>query len=152
MLDANLMISDLQTLVLTAAAATLSTKSVDLGAAATDDLGNTLPRDLGKGMNVELLCQICTTFLAAGGAANLTVELVMADDEALTSNLVVLQKTPAIAKASLVSGYTFRLGGVIPPGTTSRYVGARYTVDTNDGTAGTITTTLVLDRPTAFRS
>lgn len=150
MFDKNLMMADEQTMVATATVATLTGKSISLGAAGTDDLGNAIGYDPGRGCNVQLLFQIVTTFAASGGAANVTFELIMADDEALTSNVVVLSKTPAIAKASLVAGYKVRLGTHLPAGINDAYLGARFTVDTNDGTAGKFTCALVLDQTTVF--
>jgi len=150
MFDKNLMMADEQTLVLTAAAATLGLKSIALGAAGTDTMGNSVPYDPNKGLNVELLIQIVTTFLAAGGAANVTFELVMADNEALDSNLTVLKSSGAIAKATLVAGYKVALGAQLPLGIIQAFLGVRVTVDTNDGTAGAFDAALVLDQATSY--
>jgi len=120
----------------------LSTKSVDQFPAGTDALGNVVFKDPGAGRPIDAYVEINTTALASGGAATLQVELIMADDAALSSNVVSLLQSAAIAKASLVAGYRFRLGRV-PNGATKRYLGFRYTIATNDFTAGALTAALV---------
>jgi len=145
MTDAHLLFSDEQSLAINVGTA-LSDKSIDLGASATDTLGNTVISDIGRGTQIEVFCQITTAVVASGGSATLQVELVMADDEALSTNLVVLHATAAIAKTVLVAGYQFRLGGTPPPGVSSRYLGLRYTVATANIDSGNITAGLVKDR------
>jgi len=141
MLDKLLLCSDEQSLIIATATPTLSDKSLDLGVlTSTDTLGNTMRQgDPGRGLDIELMCQVIQTVLATGGASELMVELVVADNAALDSNLVVLQQSAAIAKATLVAGYNFRIGGVLPPGLGKRYVGLRYNVTTNAITTGKIT-------------
>lgn len=150
MLDRNTLMSNEQSLALVAATPTLSDNSIDLGDRSTvDDLGNPLNSDPGRGSEVELECQVVETF-TSGGAATVTVEVVMADNAALSTNLTVIKQTPAIAKASLVAGSKFRISADLPPGISQRYLGLRYTVGTADGTAGKVTAGIVLDRTTVF--
>lgn len=144
LMDKNTLFSDKQSLAQTAGTY-LSDKSIDLGAAATDSLGNSPISDIGRGVPIEVLCQVTTAF-ASSGSATLQVKLVMADDAALSSNLTVLHETAVIAFASLVAGYQFRLGGMPPPGISQRYLGLQYIVGTATTTAGNILAGLVVDR------
>jgi hypothetical protein len=136
-------VSDDQDLAI-AVGSVLSDKSIDLGPSATDSLGNTVISDIGRGEEPSLLVQVTETFVGATGT--LKAELVMADNAALTTNLVVLQDSGAIAVASLTAGYQFRLG--ITVGVSKRYLGLRYTVGTANMTAGKVTATLVTSRQT----
>ena len=49
----------------------------------------------------------------------------MADNGALSANLTVSSETPAIALATLVAGYQFRLG-TVPVGISRRFIGFRW--------------------------
>lgn len=144
MLDKENTVSNQQSLIIAVGSA-LSDFSIDLGAAATDSLGNSVISDIGRGM-ADMLVQITETVLAAGGAATIDFQLVMADNAALTSNLVVLQTTGAIAKTVLLAGYQPRLR--IPVGISKRYLGLRYVVAAFDVTAGKVTAGIVRDRQT----
>jgi hypothetical protein len=118
--------------------------SADLGSAGTDALGNAVVKDLGRGAPVEVVVQVTTAFTSSG-SATVQAQLVMADDAALTSNLVVLDETAAIAVATLVAGYQFRLRAV-PQGITKRYLGVRYVIGTATTTAGKCTAFLASSR------
>jgi hypothetical protein len=143
MLDAQNLLSDAQNLA-QAAGTYLSTNAIDLwGQASIPVVPQTIGqaqgpviKDIGRGLPPEILTQITTTF-TSGGAATLQVQLVMADDAALSTNLVVLQETLALALATLVAGYQFRLA--VPPGITKRYLGVRYIIGTAAMTAGNVT-------------
>lgn len=121
----------------------LSTKSIDLwgGARQTTVLGNSPLFDLGRGNQVEVVVQVTEAFV--GATATVMVELVMADDEGLTSNLVSLQQAPGgsvsvgIPVATLVAGYRFRLA-TPRAGISKRYLGLRYNIYTATTTAGEI--------------
>lgn len=151
LLDANTLFSDAQSLVGTAGAM-LSDKSIDLWSGQSslpkDALGNTVISDPGMGEKVEVLAQVVEEFDSAGDAVTLVVDLVMADNEALSTNLVVLHSTPALAQSVLKPGYQFRIGGTLPPGVSKRFLGLRYTTAVADATAGKITAGLVRDRQT----
>jgi hypothetical protein len=140
LLDKQNMLSIGQALT-TAGTPVLSTNTIDLGVAGTMPQGGSPIRDIGRGTEIDILVQVDTTFTSAG-AATLFVELVMADDAALTSNLVVLQQTGVIALATLVAGYQFRLRG-IPQGVSKRFLGLRYNPTAFDFTAGKITAGIV---------
>lgn len=145
LMDKENLVSDDQSLAI-AAGSVLSDYSIDLGASATDSLGNTPTSDIGRYLDGHFIVQVTEAFTAGGGAATLKVELVMADNAALDSNLVVLQDSGAISKATLVAGYQFRLA--LPVGVSKRYLGCRYTVATNTMDTGKVTAGFVRDRQT----
>lgn len=124
----------------------LCDRSIKRGDTSTDQFGNVLAGDLGKS-EVPILCVVDTTFVGATGTVQ--AQLVMADDEALSVNLVVLQETLAIAVTALKAGYVFALGKHLPVGTTSAYWGFRYLIGTATMTAGTITAGVVGTQQTA---
>jgi hypothetical protein len=137
LLDNQNLVSNNQSLV-QAAGTYLSDFSIDLGATGTiPGLGGSPNSDPGKS-DIEFIAQIVQTF-TSGGAATLQVNLVMADDAALTTNLVVLESTPVLALATLVAGYQFRLGHQLPVGITKRYIGLQYIIGTAAMTAGKVT-------------
>lgn len=148
--DAHATLCDDQTLI-NGVGTFLSDKSFDLWqgrtALDTDALGNAPISDPGRGKGLDLIVQITTTVDSAGGAATLKCELVMADDEALGTNLVVLQVTAAIAEAVLLAGYQFRFSG-LPPGVSKRFLGLRFTVAGEAITVGTVMAGLVFDKQT----
>lgn len=114
----------------------LFNKSINLGTPGKDSMGNTLTHDPGKGTPIELAPVITTQVDSAGGAATVEFQLVMADNEGLTSNLVVLARTAAIAEAVLVPGYRPRLPKTLPPGITKQFLGLRAVIAGEDVTAG----------------
>lgn len=140
MLDAETVVSNHQSLV-AAAGAILSEFSYDLGVAGTPPaayqaIGGII-YDVGRGGQIQAVAQVSETFDSAGDVVTCACALVMADNAALSSNLVVLSETPAIAQAVLLAGYMFRLG-TVPQGITKRYLGFRYTTAVADATAGKI--------------
>lgn len=141
LMDKNLLFSDAQNLA-QSAGTYLSDKSIDLGVAGTDVNGGAPIIDPGRSI-VQLVAQVVTAF-TSGGSATVQAQLVMADDAALSSNLVVLESTAVIAVATLVAGYRFRFGS-LPPGVTKRYVGLQYVIGTATTTAGNVTAGLVMD-------
>lgn len=145
LIDKQNLFDDARALLLGAAATALSTNTIDLRATGTTAFGAAVIADFGRGTALELVVQVVTTF-TSGGAATLEVELVMADDAALTTNLTVLQATGDIALATLVAGYQFRLSSV-PHGITKRYLGLRYRNDSAAAfTAGAVSAFLAFDR------
>ncbi len=128
----------------------LSDYAIDLGAVGTPALGGSLIADPGRSPEFDILVQVTETFV--GATATVLVELVMADDAALTSNLVSLQQAPGgsitvgIPVATLVAGYTWRISP--PTGITKRYLGLRYNIFTATTTAGKITAGVVWGRQT----
>lgn len=143
-LDKQTLLSDDQDLS-QAAGTYVSTNTIDLGTAGTiPHLGGTPLMDIGRGNEPDLLCQITETF-TSGGAATLTVQLIQSANADLSSP-TILQTTPALALATLVAGYQFRLR--IPPGISARYLGVQYVIGTATTTAGTVTAGIVLDKQT----
>jgi hypothetical protein len=137
-LDKQNLLSDDQDLAQTAATY-LCTNAIDLGVPGTDSLGNTVRKDLGRGNHVELLVQITETF-TSGGAATLKVQLIT-DDAAALGSPTILQSTEAIALATLVAGYQFRIS--VPVGVAERYLGVQYVIGTATTTAGKVTAGIV---------
>jgi hypothetical protein len=119
--------SNAQSIVGDAATAINSTKYIDLGSA----------RDAGVGEDVWLVIQIQTTVLAAGGAANVTFQL-LEDTQAdmASGSAKSLYTSGAIAKATLIAGY--RVCAIKLPRNTKRYLRCTYTPDTNNTTAGKV--------------
>jgi hypothetical protein len=142
--DGEMILCDDQSLV-NAVGTFLSEQSIDSGSvdsmvAAFQSRG-AVPHDIGKGKTVFLCCQITSDVTDAGGTSTLKVELIEADDEALTSNVRSLSISgAAVAKASLVAGYQFAVPYVIPPdpATPKRYYGLRFTVAGEAITGGTV--------------
>lgn len=122
----------------------LSTNAIDLtgGTFASPGGYGTIPRDAAKGENLNFYVQVDETF-TSGGAATLTVELIMSANSDLSS-YTVLHTTPALAMATLVAGYQIRVA-VPYVGLTSRYLGVRYTIGTATTTAGTCTAGIAKD-------
>ena len=109
----------------TGASAVLSTNTVDLSQA----------RDVGEGSDLFGRFQIGTAFT---GLTALEMQVVAADDAALSTNLTVIGTTGAIAVASLTAGARFACD--VNPRLASkgqRYLGLRY-VPTGTGTAGAV--------------
>lgn len=127
-----------------AAGSYLSTNAIDLqgGTFASPGGYGTIPRDAAKGEDVNFFIQVDETF-ASGGAATLTVELIMSANSDLSS-YTVLHTTPALAMATLVAGYQIRIA-VPKVGLTSRHLGCRYTIGTATTTAGTCTAGIAVD-------
>jgi hypothetical protein len=106
-----------------------------------------LGRDLGQGEPMWWIVQVITTVTSAG-AATVAFVLRSAANAALTTTPIDLVSTPAIAKATLVAGYAFKVRlPSAPVGVTGwqRYVGVVATVGTADLTAGKFESMLVKD-------
>lgn len=151
--DALLVFSDNQDLS-QVVGAYLSDKSIDLWNVArqTTILNNTPVMDLGRGNEMEVVVVVAEAFV--GATATVNVELVQADDEALTVNLQSLAQSPGgsvtvgVAVALLIPGYDFRIS-LPSSGITKRYIGLRYNIFTATTTAGTVNAFLSLDRNSA---
>lgn len=121
--DALLQLSSAQTV--TGSSAVLSTNTIDLS----------VNRDIGEGEDLYLRFQVGTAF---AGLTALSVEIVAADDAAITSNVTSLGlRTFPVA----LLGAGVRHAIEMPPrinSTGQRYLAARYT-PTGTGTAGTLT-------------
>lgn len=109
----------------TGASAVLSTNTVDLGVA----------RDVFEGEDIMLRVEVGTAFT---GLTALDIDVIMADDAALSSNVVAVGSLKAIPVASLVAGARFVCDTAAQiKSNGKRYIGARYT-PTGTGTAGTL--------------
>ena len=92
--------------------------------------------------NLRIYVQVDEAFTATG-EATLTVDVVQADNAALTTNPVVLYTSGAKAKATLVKdGKKFFIEIGLPK-TTKKYLGLKYTVATGPMTTGKLTAGLV---------
>lgn len=147
LIDKETLLSDSQDLA-QVAGTYVSTNSIDLGTAGTPPAGfqarGSPPHDVGRARKAQLLIQVDEAFTSAG-AATLVVDVIMSANADLSSP-TILESSQAIAKATLVAGYQFRLG--VPVGITARYLGVQYTVGTATTTAGKVTAALLLDRQT----
>lgn len=124
--DITTLLSNQQAITTTAA----STNTIDLSPIATG-----IVRDIGKGKQIPLLIQVTEQF-AAAGAGTLTVTLEV-DDNSSFSSAKTVWTSPAIAKATLATGYVI-IAEYIPRGTDERYLRLNFTVATGPFTAGKI--------------
>lgn len=148
MMDNENVVSNQQSIA-AVASAILSDKSIDMGASDTlapsfQAIGTPF-HDWGRGTPVHCYVKV-TEAVSTGSSPTVACALVMADDGALTSNLTVLMDSGAIAAATLVVGYEFRLG-TLPPGITKRYIGFRYTIGTATTTTGKVFAAFLVNRP-----
>lgn len=122
-----------------------SAQAVTASAVSTDKVDLSQARDIGEGEDLFMLFSVDTAFTAAG-AATMEMQVVVADDAALTTNVTVIGTTGAIGKASLTAGATFaaRLNPQIAS-LGRRYFGANYVVATGPMTAGAVTANVVHD-------
>lgn len=97
-------------------------------------------RRLGRGHPMRAFAQVAADVTAAG-AATVNVEVIEANDGALTSGVNVIGSSGAKSKDDLVDG--FRVLDIPLPGSTKDYIGFRYTVGTGPLTAGTFTAGIV---------
>lgn len=151
LLDKQNMFAENQTLAQVAGSTTVSTNAIDLLGGLTainDTLGNAPLSDLGRSKMVDVLVQVTTT-VTSGGSATIAFDLCTSTAADKSTGLVVHQSTPAIALATLVAGYQFRLE--IPPGlpVTGQYLFVRFTVATATTTAGAFSAGIVADKQTA---
>jgi len=126
--DKLLRVSDAQAVTTTA----VSTDTVDLSVA----------RDIGEGG--DLYMNFAMTEAFAGGTST-NFEVIIADNAALSSNVVVIGASGAIVTADLTLGknVAVRLNPQIAS-LGKRYLGARYTVS-GTNSAGKVTADIVMD-------
>lgn len=100
--------------------------------------------DQGEGYPMYLVVLVDTT-ATSGGSATLSIELVHADNDALTTNVAVLFATAAIPVATLVAGYLVAMVA-LPKGIEyKQYLGLRQVVGTAALTAGALNAFLTPD-------
>ena len=115
-------------------------QAVTTTAVSSDTIDLSVARDIGEGH--DLLMNFALTEAFAGGTST-NFEVIIADNAALSSNVVVVGASGAIATASLTLGTNIAVR--INPQIGSlgkRYIGARYTVS-GTNTAGKVTADIV---------
>lgn len=138
-LDTTLLFSENQAITATA----ISTNVMQFPATGTvPHEGAALARNLGPGNEIPLFIQVTEAFATL---TSLTIDVVTADNAALSTNPVVLATTGAIAAATLVAGYKPN-PRIFPDGTVKEYLGIRYTVTGSNATTGKVTAALATER------
>lgn len=112
-------------------ASAISTDVYDLG----EGLGN-----LGAGQPLMFETLVTADFATL---TSLDIQIVAADDAALTTNPVVVESSGAVIAADLVSGYRF--AGTLNLHEKKRYIGFKYVVAGSDATTGAVTSFINLD-------
>lgn len=123
--------------------------AAELGNTGTRKIGKAVPLDVradqGEGYPMYLVVLVSTT-ATSGGASTLAVELVTADNSALTTDVEVLFTTPVVALAGLTAG-TFLAVIPLPKALYRTYMGLREVVGTANFTGGAVTAFLTQDPP-----
>ena len=117
-------------------------QAVTTTAVSTDTVDLSIARDMGEGG--DLFMNFAMTEAFAGGTST-NFEIIIADNAALSSNVVVIGASGAILTASLTLGtnVAVRLNPQIAS-LGKRYLGARYTVS-GTNTAGKVVADIVTD-------
>lgn len=116
-------------------------QAITASAVSTNVIDHTIA-GIGEGEPIEIICKVTADFATLTSLV-VTLQTDSAEGFGTVVNVVA---TPAIAAASLVAGYEFRLSTL--PGNLSRYTRLSYTVAGSDATAGTIWAGLAVDRST----
>lgn len=146
--DLQNIISDKQSLI-NAVGTVVGTNVLDLRAVGTIPQGGSPIADIGRMYSYhapDLMIQITTTVLAAGGASTIDFQILNSAATNLGSP-TTLDASGAIAKATLVAGYQVPVGGNLRP-VSLRYIGTNYVIATNDVTAGAVWAGLASTRQT----
>ena len=133
-------------------------QAITADAVSTDAILMTGLSGLDRTSNLRAFAQIETGFTPDGAATGITFEIIGADNAALTTNVVSLYSTGAIANGA--SNVNLAAGKRVidqpVPYTTKAYVGFRYTTNAGDYTTGKVTAGFVIgtetpqeQRPTA---
>lgn len=121
-------------------------QAVTASAASTNiiDLGNddAYVQALNEKGEIEILCNVDTVF-ATGDSLKVSIQT---DDDVAFGSPTTIHETAAVATASLVAGYNFKIKG-LPP-INEQYIRLYYTVAGSNFTTGKINAGLVLDRQT----
>lgn len=126
--------------------------ALSTGGAATSKFGSEIfvdgstVLDIGEGVPAWLVVAVDTT-VTSGGSATLALELVTADNTALTTNVEVLMSSGTYALSALTAG-TVLFAWALPKGRVYRdYIGLRQVIGTAALTAGKLNAHLVTDPP-----
>jgi len=117
-------------------------QAVTTTAVSTDTVDLSVARDIGEGSDLYMNFAVTEAF--AGGTST-NFEVIIADNAALSSNVVVIGASGAIVTADLTLGknVAVRLNPQIAS-LGKRYLGARYTVS-GTNSAGKVTADMVMD-------
>lgn len=117
-------------------------QAVTTTAVSTDTIDLSQARDMGEGHDLYMNFALTAAFT---GGTSTNFEVIIADNAALSSNVVVVGASGAVATADLTLGKNIavRINPIIGS-TGKRYMGARYTVS-GTNTAGTVTADIVTD-------
>ncbi len=103
----------------------------------------TVGRDVGRGEPIYAVVVVDQAF-ASAGAATLAIQVVTADNAALTINTTVHVQTAPIAVAALPRGRV-PIVLAIPPGIARRFLGLSYVIGGAATTTGIVTAFLAVD-------
>lgn len=141
-IDNTLVFSDGQAITADAA----STNIIDTLAPGTPyGYAAALVRDLGLGHEIPIEVRVTQSF---NTLTSLTVSL-QVDSTAAFSTPKTVATSGAIALASLVAGYRFKMLSLVPEGTDEQFVRLYYDVTGTDPTTGKIFAAVVAGRQTA---
>lgn len=116
-------------------------QAVTATAVSTDTIDLSVARDIGEGHDLYMNFNVNEAF-ATGTSTNF--EIIVADNAALSSNVVVVGASGAIATADLVLGKQIAVRINPQVGSLGKqYLGARYTVAGSNNTAGKVTADVV---------
>lgn len=109
----------------------------------TDSIDLSTTRDIGPGEYPKLHAVIGT---AVAGGTSTEIQVITADDSALTTNVTVVGSSGAVLTAQLTAGARFvvNINPQLMGRTARRFMGARYVI-TGTNSAGTIISHLGLD-------
>lgn len=134
--DSQLEFSNSQAVTSTA----ISTNVYDLfSTAAGADASEITPNtrlDIGLGEDVWAICNTVVNATDTSSDATLVVEVISADDAALTTNVQVHASSGTLAFAAFATAGTNLLRAKLPSLLSRRYIGFRYTVASGPLTAG----------------
>ena len=117
-------------------------QAVTTTAVSTDTIDLSQARDIGEGTDLFMNFALTAAFV---GGTSTNFEVIIADNAALSSNVVVVGASGALVTAGLTLGANIavRINPIIGS-TGKRYMGARYTV-VGTNSAGTVTADIVTD-------
>lgn len=118
------------------------TQAVTATANSTDVYDNGVGEgNIGAGQPLSFFTQVDEAFATL---TTLTIQVIAADDEALSVNPVIVESSGPVAVADLIAGYRF--AGKLNLSEKKRYIGFKYTVGGSDATAGQVTSAILLDQ------